>query len=559
VECARCRTANESNIAAARIDISRQTPPTAWAAAKGVALVADVSAILLVARLLLALVFVVAGLAKLFDIAGSRRAVGEFGVPERLAAPLGTVLPFVELGAGLALVPTVTARIGALVALALLSSFVVAISVALARGHKPECHCFGHVHSAPAGWPTLLRNIMLIALTACVLAVGWSNPGASATGWIASLDATQAIGLLAGVGIAGAVCFLAWFSLQLLYQNGRLLARIEAVEGRLGVPAATPSTEVRAANGLPVGSPAPGFSVGDLEGEARSLESILSPRRPVLLVFSDPGCGPCTALLPEIGVWQRERVSELTIVLVSRGDATQNQAKAAAFGLSNVLLQEAREIAELYQAHGTPSAVLVDGNGRIASPLAGGADAIRGLLAQAVGRTEVLRVEKVAGNGAANGRRPAHALGDPAPDFTLADLDGQQVSRSDFHGRNGVLLLFWNPRCGFCQRMLERLKAFEAKPPDGAPELLIVSTGPVEENRAQGLRSTVLLDENFRVGAAFGATGTPTGLLIDAEGRVTSSVAGGADQVMALTSSLAAEAADGARIRQRSTSSSVTA
>jgi hypothetical protein len=47
--------------------------------------------------LLLALVFAVAGLAKLLDREGSRRTIVDFGVPSALAAPLGLVLPLAEL------------------------------------------------------------------------------------------------------------------------------------------------------------------------------------------------------------------------------------------------------------------------------------------------------------------------------------------------------------------------------------------------------------------------------------------------------------------------------
>ena len=60
---------------------------------------------LLAARLLLAAVFAVAGVAKLVDLAGSRRAMRDFGLPDRLAAPLGTLLPLAELAAAVALVP----------------------------------------------------------------------------------------------------------------------------------------------------------------------------------------------------------------------------------------------------------------------------------------------------------------------------------------------------------------------------------------------------------------------------------------------------------------------
>jgi hypothetical protein len=39
--------------------------------------------------------------------------------------------------------------------------------------------------------------------------------------------------------------------------------------------------------------------------------------------------------------------------------------------------------------------------------------------------------------------------------------------------------------------------------------LLVVSTGSVDQNRAQGLRPPVVLDEGFTIGHAFGADGTP--------------------------------------------------
>jgi uncharacterized membrane protein YphA (DoxX/SURF4 family) len=52
---------------------------------------------LLAARLLLAVVFGVAGLAKLADRSGSRQAVIDFGVPPSLATPFATLLPMAEL------------------------------------------------------------------------------------------------------------------------------------------------------------------------------------------------------------------------------------------------------------------------------------------------------------------------------------------------------------------------------------------------------------------------------------------------------------------------------
>ena len=90
--------------------------------------------------------------------------------------------------------------------------------------------------------------------------------------------------------------------------------------------------------------------------------------------------------------------------------------------------------------------------------------------------------------------------------------------------------------------MLNDLKAWEADPPEGAPKLLVVSSGTVAENKAMGLRSTVVLDQNFSVGSAFGASGTPSAVLVDSEGKVASEVAVGAPAVLGLAGASQTEA-----------------
>jgi uncharacterized membrane protein YphA (DoxX/SURF4 family) len=52
---------------------------------------------LLIMRLLLAVVFGLAGVAKLADRTGSRQAVIDFGLRTSLATPLGILLPLAEL------------------------------------------------------------------------------------------------------------------------------------------------------------------------------------------------------------------------------------------------------------------------------------------------------------------------------------------------------------------------------------------------------------------------------------------------------------------------------
>jgi peroxiredoxin len=319
-----------------------------------------------------------------------------------------------------------------------------------------------------------------------------------------------------------------------------LLLRIEALEARLSEAGLAPSPATEGTAGLAIGSPAPSFALPTLTSETITLEALRALGKPVLLLFSGPGCGPCNALLPEIGRWQREHASKVVVALISRGTVEANRPEVTEYGLTHVLLQKDREVAQAYQASGTPSAVLVRREGTIGSSLAQGADAIRVLLNQALSPTSLgtlpMATAQNNGNGRAAAVRPPAGpkIGEPAPDFSLPDLSGQTVSLSDFRGST-TLVLFWRPSCGFCQRMLDDLKAWEAVPPLGAPKLLVVSTDSVQANQAMRLRSPVLLDQaGMSVGSLFGATGTPMAVLVDAEGKIASELAAGAAAVLAL-------------------------
>ncbi len=189
--------------------------------------------LLLLARLLLCIVFLIAGLAKLADVAGSQQALRDFGVPAPLAAPLGILLPLAELSVAVALIPSLSVWWGALGALALLLLFIIGIGSNLAQGRQPDCHCFGQLHSAPAGWSTLIRNLVLAALAGIVVAFGRSTAGPGLLDWLAALTVSQRIELVVGVGVLALLIGEGWLLWQILRQQGRLLLRLETVEARL--------------------------------------------------------------------------------------------------------------------------------------------------------------------------------------------------------------------------------------------------------------------------------------------------------------------------------------
>src|SRR5260370_36919116 len=180
------------------------------------------SLVLLLIRLLLAVVFAVAGLAKLADRAGSRQALVAFGVPALLAPPSGVLLPLAELAVAVALLPVATARWGALGALVLLLLFVGGIGYNLAHGRTPNCHCFGQLHSAPAGWPTLIRNLILAAIAASVVRRGPYYADPNALGWFSALTVAQRLALCGAVLVLALLATESWLLLQVLGQQGRL-------------------------------------------------------------------------------------------------------------------------------------------------------------------------------------------------------------------------------------------------------------------------------------------------------------------------------------------------
>ncbi len=468
------------------------------------------STFLLMLRLVLVAVFGVAGVAKLFDRAGSRQSMREFGVPAALSGPLALALPWAELAFAIALIPRVSAWWGAVGALALLTAFTAAILVNLARGRTPDCHCFGRIHSEPVGWSTVVRNGVLIATATFVVVQGVGSTGPGLFEWMFALDRSSAILLAVATVLVAIVAAAVVAVTQLLAQNGRLMLRIEAVEARLGGRAALETPEDA---GLPLETEAPAFSAPDLNQQTVTLDSLSEAEKPILLVFSEPGCGACEQAMPDIARWQRDHGRRLRVVVISRGDRETNHAKAATQGVRDVLLQADREIAEAYRVVVTPSAVLVK-KGLIASPVAAGYDAIRNLVF-------------------ANTLPDAVKRGEVTPKLDVPSLEGDTLDIATLKGRP-TALLFWDPACGFCQAMLSDLRSWERTRHRSAPELIVVSTGSPETNRAQRLRSRILLDPSFGTGQVFGVTGTPSAVLIDEKGRFASDVGVGAPAVFEL-------------------------
>jgi thiol-disulfide isomerase/thioredoxin/uncharacterized membrane protein YphA (DoxX/SURF4 family) len=463
----------------------------------------------LVARLVLASVFAVAALTKLADRPGARAAAAGFGLPASLVGPSAVLLPLAELSAAALLLPTTTAIAGSLVALVLLGAFAAAIAVNLVRGRRPDCHCFGRLHSEPIGVRTLARNGVLAGAALLTVLAG---PGASGVAWAARLDALEVALLAAALLFAVLAALAGRLAFSLLRQRGGLLWKVDRLEAVLEKAGLTADGGPE-----PTGNPgtrAPRFELEDVRGGTVSLEQVLDPGLPLLLLFTSPACGPCRALLPRVAAWQREHADTLTIALLSAGDREEVRRDADEHGLANVLLDSELTAHHAYEAIGTPSAVLVSRDGHIAGWVAAGEDAVAELVAEATETSELF------------------AVGPPAPALDLESLAGETATLGT--GGRETLFLFWNPACGFCRSMHDELLLWEEAPPEGAPALVVVSSGSAELARKDGFRSLVVLDPEFAASSAFGATGTPMAVLVDRDGRIASPLAAGAEAIFAL-------------------------
>ena len=330
------------------------------------------------ARVLLALVFLVAAVGKLADMDGTREALGEFHVPRRLIEPAAWLLPAAELLAAALLMIAPTARVGAILAILLLGAFVAGIAGAMARGEAPDCHCFGQISSSPAGRGTLIRNALLAAVALFVAIYG---PGDSISAWVSGGEGAA---IVAVVAVAAAVGFAGW-SVQLWRERRRLADEVGRLQSQL---AAFPP-------GLPVGASAPRFGLSAVDGQVMTLDALLARGRPVALMFVSPDCGPCAVMLPDIARWQARLDDRITIAVPARGPVEQTRQMAAQYGLENVLIDDHDEVFSAYRGTATPSVVILSPDGKVTSRMHSTHAIIEGVIRKSLERE------------AAQGPRPA--------------------------------------------------------------------------------------------------------------------------------------------------------
>jgi peroxiredoxin len=115
-------------------------------------------------------------------------------------------------------------------------------------------------------------------------------------------------------------------------------------------------------------------------------------------------------------------------------------------------------------------------------------------------------------------------VGDQAPDFALADLEGRTVRLSDLRGQV-VVLNFWATWCGYCAAEMTDLQAFNDEYQGRGIKVLALNDRE-DRDTAQnyrdehGLALAILLDADGATGRAYHVSALPVTVFIDRAGLI---------------------------------------
>ncbi len=111
-----------------------------------------------------------------------------------------------------------------------------------------------------------------------------------------------------------------------------------------------------------------------------------------------------------------------------------------------------------------------------------------------------------------------------APDFSLNDLNGQQVTLSQFRGKP-VMLNFWASWCGPCRVELPEIQALHQAHDKGDVVILGVDFGEQADTvrsfaQENGLTYRILTDENSTISRLYHVPGLPTTVFVNKQGQI---------------------------------------
>lgn len=482
-------------------------------------------AILLVIRLILFAVLAVAGVSKLLDPEGAKKALRDFGTPDEFAGFFAVALPFAEIVFGVCLLFVSTSWVGAAGALVLMVTFTGGMMWQISQGKAPDCHCFGQIHSEPVGKKSLLRNVIFALLAGVLLFSGRDRQGLELAATPSGMVQMVLILFLVILGV-----LLLGYLVKLARQQTEIVRRLGVLELAAGDPAAVERNDAGdPSDGLPIGAPLPDFEIPDLEGRLVGFLHLLGKRKPFLFLFVGAQCAPCDALLSEIAEWESELAKKMRFIFISHGDSAVSKSKFGTSGDRVVLVEKDRAFAMEVGAKWTPTALFVDADGKIASHIAAGDVAIRRLVEQL--KTRDLNDDFVYFLGLNGHRRPD--IGRRIPDFSAIDVTGKEVTQTYFDGKT-TLVAFSSPSCGHCVTLMEEIREWEKSRRNGGLQLLLFTDGDADQESKLGLKSPIIVDKGHRLASGFGMRGLPSAVLVDGNGTIVTEAAVGSRNIWSL-------------------------
>lgn len=330
--------------------------------------------ILVAAPILLSIILLVSGIAKLGERRGTQDAMTSLRLPARGTHHLvAAVLPAAEIVLALLLwVPLVPLQVVlAVVATLLMAAYLVIIARALTFEEKVECSCFGSLASPTVSKATLARNVLLTLLALVTVT-------AAARGQIADALVRAPLSLLTLVVVlvvAMALVVLVLGGVERTAEPGASRAPTPAPHE--GDQLVTPSGEVDDEELEDYERTAiPAAILQREDGELVSLRQLTS-QRAALLVFATEGCGPCERVLDEMPGWIEQLGPVMQVHAVFRSPAEKLLPRTLARVQRHALHDLQFTAREQLGSRGTPMAVLLGADGQLAGgPVAGGEQVI---------------------------------------------------------------------------------------------------------------------------------------------------------------------------------------
>ncbi|MCB1023585.1 MAG: DoxX family membrane protein, partial [Acidobacteria bacterium] len=227
-------------------------------------------------RLFLCGIFALAGIGKLLDLEGSKKAVEDFGVSGSISKYLAVLLPVVEIAIAILLLPVQTSWFGAIGGGGLMIVFIAGMLWQMRLGNAPDCHCFGQIHSEPVSKKSLLRNAAFVVLALFLVIQGRGYQGLDLFEPADINSKTNLMQIIIGIAVLGFLAAIVYFLNKISGQQTQIMRRIEVLEliSHDGGKEVEREDVKDPAHGLPIGANVPEFEISDIGGKKRSYKEI---------------------------------------------------------------------------------------------------------------------------------------------------------------------------------------------------------------------------------------------------------------------------------------------